>query len=108
MWTAVYAITDGKDYKIGISDNPERRLKDLQTGNPRKLVLDKFEWFPTEEGARRAEADMHQVLRAGGCGLEGEWFSDAAEMSIQMAFKMCKGNAVEYSEKRAFQLTFLP
>lgn len=35
----LYVITDGIYYKIGIANSPERRLKELQTGNPNKLYL---------------------------------------------------------------------
>lgn len=39
MHDYVYIIKDGDRYKIGYSGDPERRLKSLQTGNPRKLEL---------------------------------------------------------------------
>ena len=35
----VYLITDGNYYKIGVSTDPESRLKSLQTGNPNKLEI---------------------------------------------------------------------
>ena len=35
----VYFIFDGKRVKIGKSENPESRVFDLQTGNPKQLEL---------------------------------------------------------------------
>lgn len=35
----IYIITNGTYFKIGFSKNPERRVKQLQTGNSDKLSL---------------------------------------------------------------------
>lgn len=35
----LYIISDGTDAKIGVSKQPEKRLKSLQTGSPKKLIL---------------------------------------------------------------------
>lgn len=35
----IYAISDGTAIKIGISNNPHKRLKSLSTGNKNKLTL---------------------------------------------------------------------
>lgn len=56
----LYIIGAEKDlYKIGISDNPERRLKQLQTGNGHKLkLIDKFKI----ENERVIEKRLHNML----------------------------------------------
>ena len=54
--------------KIGRSKDPEKRLKQLQTGNPNKLKL--IACFKNE-GWR--EKQIHESLRA--YRLKGEWFS---------------------------------
>lgn len=35
----IYVISNGNHYKIGFSKNPEKRVKQLQTGNSHKLEL---------------------------------------------------------------------
>lgn len=46
----IYAIGDGNKVKIGYSKNPQKRLKQLQTGHPNKLKL-----LHTWEGDKLAE-----------------------------------------------------
>lgn len=57
-------------YKIGVSNNYERRIKEIQTGNEEKL---KF-WFVTEKfgGAYALETFLHRRYKKS--KLEGEWF----------------------------------
>ena len=50
--------------KIGFSDTPTKRLKDLQTGSADKLVLMK-----TIPGDKELEADIHQQFSH--CRLDG-------------------------------------
>jgi hypothetical protein len=65
----LYIITDGEFQKIGIAGNPHSRLKELQTGNPRKLsVLKMFE----HEDAQRLEVAFHHLMDSG--RQQGEWF----------------------------------
>ena len=62
----MYIISNDKGYiKVGISKNPKRRLKQLQTGNQNKLTL-----LFTEE----FEDLFHEIVAgiALGDGLEGE------------------------------------
>lgn len=59
--------------KIGFSDNPRKRLKELQTGSAEKLVLIK-----TIEGDQKLEGQLHELFSH--CRLDGEWFSPADEI----------------------------
>lgn len=59
--------------KIGFSDTPKQRLKELQTGSADKLILMK-----TIEGEKEAEAALH--ARFASCQLEGEWFKPTDEL----------------------------
>ena len=59
--------------KIGFSDTPNKRLKDLQTGSPDRLVLIK-----TIPGDRETESNIHQQFSH--CRLEGEWFASTDEL----------------------------
>jgi hypothetical protein len=57
--------------KIGISNNPEKRLQALQTGSPHKLEI-----LKTQEtnDARKLERELHETFAD--FRLNGEWFSD--------------------------------
>ena len=71
----VYAIreVDTRKVKLGISRDPERRLKCLQTGNSSRLELVAYRKAHhrfADEAALHKEADSHR--------LRGEWFSEAA------------------------------
>lgn len=63
--------TETGNYKVGISSDPERRLKDLQTGNDCKLEL-----IYTSNGGKtkRDERDQHLIDSAN--NIRGEWFTD--------------------------------
>ena len=73
MTTYVYLIQKGYgSIKIGVSDNPEGRLGELQTGNHGQLFL--IAKFPL---ASRAEAflmekELHEKFKE--YRLKGEWF----------------------------------
>jgi hypothetical protein len=62
----VYAISDGTAVKIGkvIGQHPRERLAELQTGNPRPLVLVAY--------THGREAVWHRVLSRD--RVRGEWF----------------------------------
>lgn len=53
--------------KIGVSDEPWKRLKGIQTGNPAKLAI-----LATFPGERTAERQIHDALRD--YRRAGEWF----------------------------------
>lgn len=68
----IYALAEkgewGK-YKIGHTVDPHRRLKGLQTGNRRELVLMRTWRTPN---MARDEKRMHRTLEA--YNMRGEWF----------------------------------
>jgi len=74
METAVYLVTeDGRPFfKIGVAADPKRRIKELQTGNPRQLEIGHIEWFPTRQMARTVERAMHANFATHAA--KGEWF----------------------------------
>ena len=66
----VYIIKCGNDrVKIGISNNPSKRLEQIQTGNPDKCEL--VSAYQSDD-ARETETILHSLLSD--CRLEGEWF----------------------------------
>lgn len=56
---SVYAIVDGLDVKIGVSVDVKRRMRDLQTGNPRPL---KCLYVFTTKQAHEYESVIHDFL----------------------------------------------
>lgn len=70
----IYFITAGnKHVKIGYSANPEKRLKELQTGNPLKLKL-----VTTIPGSYETEKALHLYFTRN--KREGEWFHLTGEL----------------------------
>lgn len=70
----LYAIDDGVNVKLGYASNPQARLKGLQTGNAKKLIL--LWTYPAgdyEGIARKLERMLHRYCKK--YRRRGEWFS---------------------------------
>ncbi len=67
----VYLLSDGERVKIGISGDPSKRVRTLQTGHSHKLTL--VAYFPTED-AFKIERLLHKDLAE--YLVCGEWFTD--------------------------------
>ena len=62
--------------KIGISDDPDRRLADLQTGNPKVLKIQLAIPFDDRTQAFNAERTFHHTATVGRHKSHaGEWFT---------------------------------
>jgi predicted GIY-YIG superfamily endonuclease len=75
----VYFIQqEGKDkdqpIKIGVTTNVDVRLKELQTGNPNKLVIRVTIPCKNKEKAYKFEKKLHNLTAKKYQRLEGEWF----------------------------------
>jgi hypothetical protein len=83
----VYLIQKNTEsiYKIGISENPLKRLKQLQTGNSARLHLIKV--FPVEN-ARAIEKRLHRLLMFHRCSPSGEWFYLTSEY-LRLVNQIC-------------------
>lgn len=68
----VYLMGDGRSYKIGISNNVQRRLKDFQTGNPYIKIIT-YKKFINQKEAEKIEKMLHQQYAHCNVGLE--WFN---------------------------------
>jgi len=71
----VYIIRSGDQgaYKIGVTNDIERRIINLQIGNPNKLHLIAFIDFGTRKRALYVEKMMHKFHKRH--HIRGEWFS---------------------------------
>lgn len=81
----IYVIASSKTnlgpVKIGISDNPEKRMKQLQTAFPEKLEIKYIEPFETKIKARELEKFLHKDISH--LRSHGEWFSISVEEAIR-------------------------
>lgn len=78
----LYVIgTDGRKQKIGFSKNVEKRLVELQTGNPEKLQIHHTEAVPKDR-IRLLERKIHKEL--GYRRISGEWFDLTADEAKHM------------------------
>jgi len=97
----VYFIQEGRgkhgSIKIGKSSNINKRLKSLQTGNPRKLTLMATIKCTTPNNAHRLESKLHLMFKAD--RVRGEWFNGLINLNlIQETFEIEPDN---YEKARA-------
>jgi hypothetical protein len=69
----LYLIYNGQHYKIGISKEPQKRLKQLQTASPAKLSIVKTYKVPSKV-ARKLEQQLHHMFWQSRVRCNGEWF----------------------------------
>ena len=70
----VYIARQSDTIKIGNSNNPERRIKGLQTGSAYPITLVHVAKFRNRWEALDAEAEIHNVGDLARQRLSGEWF----------------------------------
>lgn len=72
----VYAISDenARATKIGYALSPVRRLAELQTGNPNRLIIYRAFLFGCMDDARQVEYCAHKIADARYRRMVGEWF----------------------------------
>ena len=74
---AVYLIGDcNGNVKVGIAQDADERLRQLQIGNASTLVLIYQRHFASEFDARRCESHCHEKLHL--FAVRGEWFRCSA------------------------------
>ena len=81
--SAVYIMVSRFGAKIGISDEPERRLGQVQTGHPATVSLSKVIWFFSREDAMLVENTVHDLLKLQGAHASGEWFHSTGRCWIR-------------------------
>lgn len=70
----VYLLRAGPYAKIGVTDNIGRRIAQLQTACPEKIVLESYKDVCCREHAFQIESDLHRWPESLGWRLSGEWF----------------------------------
>lgn len=76
----LYLMQNGDFLKVGISDNPTRRIKDMQTGNPIEITLLQSKVFGSRFKAEQAESRLHNKLKSLRLHVRGEWFNKCDEV----------------------------
>ncbi len=80
MRAFVYVISgDHGRQKIGSSDNPRQRIKDLQTGSPYPL---KFEFIGETENQNAGAIEVESHFMLNQHRAEGEWFVVPSDVAI--------------------------
>ena len=97
----IYFIKGGDFVKIGKSHSPEKRIKELQTGNPYKLELLKT-IKECSEGGYFNESDLH--IKFKDHRVEGEWFryTDEIENFILGGYKKVAKSEVKVKKIKDF------
>lgn len=85
---SVYFIRSGNFIKIGYADDPHRRLKQLQTGNPQKLEL-----IGHVDGDMSTEAHIHGLFSD--FRVKGEWFELTSDIMAYVESRCHKVSIVE-------------
>jgi hypothetical protein len=79
--------------KIGISASPERRVANLQTANPKPLVLLCTFATPVRDIAKVIESGFHEVMADK--RLAGEWFDIPPMLAVELMCSNFRG-ALKY------------
>lgn len=101
---------EGRDFlpenyvKIGVSDEPVNRLKNLRTANPRRIAIEAIYSFKSREVAMVFESLFHEKYSRK--NISGEWFSyddnmlDEIEVVLKFfgIFDLTIHQSEEYSE----------
>lgn len=81
-------------FKIGISSDPERRIKELNTGNPEQLVL-VHAYLATDPG-HKSEMIAHAIYESE--RLHGEWFGESIDLNLLPSYTEVCVAAENYGE----------
>lgn len=82
METFIYIIYDGQNVKIGKSNHPKKRIKELQTANPKNLKIIKTFSVPGNK-VFTIEKECHKNLNKI-YEKRGEWFSDVDLWDVEV------------------------
>lgn len=78
-------MRSGNYHKIGCAKNPKKRLKQLQTGNPEKIVLVKTKELDSPQEAMFYERHFQEHYP--GKRVSGEWY-DLNDIELRQLFGM--------------------
>lgn len=83
MGLYIYVIeckkSDHSDYKIGVTNDLSKRIKNIRTGNPNKVD---YVFYQQNKNAYKLEKWLHSQFSEK--RLEGEWFGNITLKDIRM------------------------
>lgn len=94
----LYILSQPPYVKIGVASNVEKRISELQTGNPRTLFL-----YAVFEGMSSFERMCHRRLindRVNLLGSQNEWFE------VSEAFFSLVKDLIKIAEERGYKYSF--
>lgn len=77
--THLYIVSCNNRLKIGVTNNIDRRIKQLQTGNPDEILL---EFIEERHKPTKAESFIHRHFRRN-C-VSGEWFEGISVRDVRI------------------------
>jgi predicted GIY-YIG superfamily endonuclease len=89
----VYFVSQQRDgrVKIGVSSDPDRRVKEMQTGNAKPLtVIARFP-FPNRASAMAIERELHEKYSR--FRVSGEWFRPRLLKALRVGGKRLIGGS---------------
>lgn len=101
--TYVYIIKADTFVKIGFSENPEKRLSEMQTGSPHELeLLAKFPYGTRPEAAAK-EKEMHLLFST--WHHRGEWFyADCMKRALEIPTDIARNKRAMEKESKIKRL----
>ena len=79
----VYIIECVGLFKVGMSENPKKRIQDMLTSLPFKVNIVECIRFRSAYFSRLAEKEIHLSLKSLSFHLSGEWFTEIDCFSIE-------------------------
>jgi hypothetical protein len=79
----------GRPVKIGIAENPEKRLRSISTASSKALGLYEKWWCPSRYIARTMEREIHVLMDRD--RLHGEWFN----LGPGFAWQLIEGSIIK-------------
>lgn len=100
MFKYVYLISDinSYTYKIGISNNPEKRIKSLQTGNEKLLKIIHKVYCENYNEVETALHNQYKFLK-----INGEWF-ELSKNDVEKFPESCKKIDENFKIIKTFKL----
>lgn len=97
----VYVMKCEQYIKIGISDSPEKRLKNMATGNPFEITIEALSFINGKRAAYGIEHELHKKFRE--FHVTGEWFHDSIydEVLESMIFPITDKDIIKKHCKKA-------
>ncbi|MDH3466203.1 MAG: GIY-YIG nuclease family protein [Gammaproteobacteria bacterium] len=89
-----YIIDEDENVKIGVSENPWQRVKDLQCGNAQELRLVAWISFSNRGRALQGERLEHERFVRHGVNGSKEWFTSRAKIKKRL-FRLMRDYEVD-------------